>query len=92
LSLLGSDGSQRRTELAGYGMPRRLLLAQRSRLARKVAVLEGRLFDHEGHVHQGLSEEVATTRLNEINDLRRNLGWLSVDRHHDYVWPTDIAS
>jgi hypothetical protein len=91
LSRLGIDSTAKRTEVESYGMPRRLPLAQRSLMARKVAVLEGRLFDDEGHLRQGLSDEVST-RLIEINALRRDLGWLSLDLHHDYVWPADIAS
>lgn len=75
-----------------YGMPRRLPLAQRTSLAGKVALLEGRLFDVDGHLRPGLSHELASTRLAEINDLRHDLGWLSVDLHHDYVWPADLAS
>jgi hypothetical protein len=35
---------------------------------------------------------MTSTRLVEMNDLRRDLGWLSLDLHHDYVWPADIAS
>ena len=92
LSRLGIDSTAKRTEVESYGIARRLPLAQRSLTARKVALLEGRLFDDAGHLRQGLSDEVTSTRLVEINDLRRDLGWLSLDLHHDYVWPTDLAS
>ena len=89
---LGTDPTVRPTELESYGIPRRLPLAQRSGMARKVELLEGRLFNDEGHLRLGLSDEVATARLGKINDLRRDLGWLWLDLHHDYVWPADIAS
>jgi hypothetical protein len=91
-SQLATDGAATRNDFESYGMPRRLPLAQRSSMARKVALLEGRLFDDQGHLRQGLSDQVASTRLGEINDLRHDLGWLSVDAHHDYVWPADLAS
>jgi hypothetical protein len=61
-------------------------------MANKVALLEGGLFDDEGHLRPGLSDEVATRRLGKINDLRGDLGWLRLDLHHHYVWPADIAS
>jgi hypothetical protein len=61
-------------------------------MAGKVALLEARLFDHEGHLRQDLSDEAASTQLGEINDLRRDLGWLSLDLHHDYVWPGNLAA
>jgi hypothetical protein len=35
---------------------------------------------------------VTSTRLVEMNDLRRDLGWLSLDLQHNYVWPVDVAS
>ena len=89
---LRTDTSVSPTEFESYGIPRRLPLALRSGMANKVALLEGRLFDDEGHLRPGLSDEVATTRLGKINDLRRDLGWLWLDLHHDYVWPADIAS
>jgi hypothetical protein len=89
---LRTDTTVSPTEFEGYGIPRRLPLAQRSGMANRVALLEGRLFDDQGHLRPGLSDEVATTRLSKINDLRRDLGWLRLDLHHDYVWPADIAS
>ena len=92
LPCLGTDPTASRTELESYGIPRRLPLAQRSCLARRVALLEGRLFEDEGHLRQGVSDEVARTRLGEINDLRRDLGWLRLDLRHDYVWPSGVAS
>jgi hypothetical protein len=91
LAGLGTDTSASRTEFETYGIPRRLPLAQRSCLARRVALLEGRLFDDEGHLRPGMSDEVLRMRLSDINDLRRDLGWLTLDLGHDYVWPADTA-
>jgi hypothetical protein len=70
-----------------YGMPRRLPLAQRSVMAGKVSSLEGHLFDHDGHVRRGLDAELVDSLLFQINELRHNLGWLSLDRHHHPRWP-----
>jgi hypothetical protein len=70
----------------------RLPLAQRSAMAGKVAILESRLFDTEDHPRKSLNEEVVGMLLDEINDLRHALGWLTVDLHHDHVWPADRAS
>jgi hypothetical protein len=75
------------TEWESFGVARRLPLAQRCVMAGKVAILEGRLFDVEGHARPGLSVEVATTLLGEINDLRRHLGWLALDLGHHHIWP-----
>ena len=61
-------------------------------LVGKVAGLEGRLFDGEGHLRPGLTDELADTLLSEINDLRHDLGWLSLDLHHHQVWPAPLAS
>jgi hypothetical protein len=76
-----------RTEGESYSLVPRLPLAQRSIMVGKVASLEGRLFDGEGHVRRGLSDEMAGTLLKEINDLRDDLGWLSLDLHHHQMWP-----
>ena len=92
LLCLNTDTTVSSTELESYGIPRRLPLAQRSGMANQVALLEGRLFDDQGRLRPGLSDEVATTRLGKINDLRRDLGWLKLDLHHDYIWPADMAS
>jgi hypothetical protein len=92
LPLLDTAGSESRTDSESYGVAQRLPLAQRSRMAGKVALLEVRLFDHDGHLRQELSDEMSSIRLGEINDLRRHLGWLSLDLHHDYVWPANIAA
>ncbi len=81
-----------RTEVASYGLAPRLPLAQRSVMVGKVASLEGRLFDGEGHLRQGLRHELADTLLSEINDLRHDLGWLSLDLHHHQMWPAHLAS
>ena len=81
-----------RTEVESYGLPPRLPLAQRSATVGKVASLEGRLFDGEGPVRQSLRHELADTLLSEINDLRHDLGWLSLDLHHHQAWPAHLAS
>ena len=81
-----------RTEVESYGLPPRLPLAQRSATVGKVASLEGRLFDGEGHVRQSLRHELADTLLSEINDLRHDLDWLSLDLFHRQIWPEQIAS
>ena len=81
-----------RIELESFGVARRLPLAQRSLIAGKVAMLEGRLYDGEGHQRPGLSDEMATTLLGEINDLRRHLGWLALDLDHHHIWPAPLAS
>jgi hypothetical protein len=75
-----------------YGLASRLPLAQRLVLVGKVAGLEGRLFDGEGHLRAGLSREMADTLLSEVNDLRHDLGWLSLDLRHHQVWPAHLAS
>jgi hypothetical protein len=80
------------TELESFGVARRLPLAQRSVTAGKVAILEGRLFDLEGHPRRGLSDQAATTLLGEINDLRHHLGWLALDLDHHHTWPAHLAS
>ena len=81
------------TELiAGCGLVRRPPLAQRSLLARKVALLEGRLFAEDGRLRRDLGDEVAGTLLGEINGLRHDLGWLSVDLRHHHTWPADVVS
>src|SRR5262249_56728156 len=90
LSCQASGGFTSSTELAGYGLVRRLPLAQRSVLARKVALLEGRLFDEDGRLRPDLGDEVAGMLLGEINDLRHDLGWLSVDLRRHHTWPTDV--
>jgi hypothetical protein len=92
LGTASSENRANRTELERGKVPLRLPLAQRSRTATKVARLEGRLFDDEGHLRQGLSDKAVNRRLGEINDLRRDLGWLSLDVHHHYVWPAAVAS
>jgi hypothetical protein len=86
-----AKSSPSRTGSDSYGLPPRLPLAQRSVLAGKVAQLEGRLFDEEGRRRHHLSEETASAVLAEINDLRHDLGWLSVDLHHRHLWPEDPA-
>jgi hypothetical protein len=80
------------TEFESFGVARRLPLAQRSVTAAKVAVLEGRLFDGQGHPWPGLSDRAATDLLGEINDLRRRLGWLALDLDHHHIWPAPLAS
>jgi hypothetical protein len=86
------SGTTSRTEAESYGLVPRLPLAQRSVLMGKVASSEGRLFDGEGHPHQGLSDEMAGTLLSEINDLRHELGWLSLDLHHHQIWPPYLTA
>ena len=61
-------------------------------MAGKVTSLEGRLFDHDGHVRRGLDAELVDGLLTQINELRHDLGWLSLDRHHQPIWPEHIAS
>jgi hypothetical protein len=58
----------------------------------KVAVLEGRLFDGQGHPRPGLSDHAATDLLGQINDLRRRLGWLALDLDHHHIWLASLAS
>jgi hypothetical protein len=82
----------RGADLESYGLVARLPLAQRSVLVQKVTLLEGRLFDDQGHRRRGASDEADRVLLHEINDLRGDLGWLLLDLHHDHIWPTDIAS
>jgi hypothetical protein len=91
LSCQASGGSASTTELAGYSLVRRPPQAQRSVLARKVALLEGRLFDEDGRQRPDLGDEVAGTLLGQINAVRHELGWLSVDLRHHHTWPTDVA-
>jgi hypothetical protein len=86
------SGTVGRTGLESFGVPNRLPLSQRSALTAKVALLEGRLFDGEGHRRHHLSDEQAGTLLSEINDLRHDLGWLGVDMRYQHTWPADIAS
>ena len=90
-SCQASGGSASSTEVAGYGLARRLPLTQRSVLVRKVALLERRLFDEDGRLRPDLGDEVAGTLLGEINDLRHDLGWLSVDLRHHHTWPADTV-
>jgi hypothetical protein len=78
--------------LQSFGVRRRLPLAQRSAVAGKVAILEGRLFDRDGHRRPALSDEAAVNLLGEINDLRHNLGWLALDLAHHHMWPANVAS
>ena len=78
--------------LESYGLPRRLPLAQRVVISRRVTVLEGRLFDDDDHLRRNLDGELIDTLLGEINELRHDLGWLRLDRHHHQVWPQEIAS
>jgi hypothetical protein len=78
--------------MESYDMPRRLPLAKRSALIQKLALLEGRLFDKEDRVHRDVSEEVAGARLNEINGLRHDLGWLQLDLGHHHIWPAEMVS
>ena len=61
-------------------------------MAGKVTVLEGRLFDQDGHVRRGLDAELVDGLLSQINELRHALGWLSLDWHHQPIWPEHIAS
>jgi hypothetical protein len=78
--------------LASFGVPRRLPLAERTVMAGKVTILEGRLFDVDGHPRPGLSDQMATTLLGEINDLRHDLGWLALNLGHHHIWPAHVAS
>ncbi len=89
---VGGTGIAGRTGMESYGLPSRLPLAERRIAAQRVVQMEGRLFDGEGHQRSSLSEEAAGALLSEINDLRRDLGWLRLDRRHQPVWPEDIAS
>src|SRR5215469_9957023 len=82
----------RQTELESFGAVCRLPLAQRSVMTGKVTMLEGLLFDGEGHQRAGLSDETATKLLDQINDLRHDLGWLEIDLVHQHIWPATIAS
>ena len=87
-----SDQAKSRVGEESYGIARRLPLAQRSAKAGKVTSLEGRLFDPDGHVRRGLDARRVDGLLTQINELRRDLGWLSLDRHHQPIWPEHIAS
>jgi hypothetical protein len=81
-----------RCELASFGVPRRLPLPERTVKAGNVTILEGRLFDIDGHPRPGLSDQVATALLAEINNLRHDLGWLALDLSHHHIWPSHLAS
>ena len=87
------EGDQPKSQVGeeSDGVPRRLPLAQRSAMAGKVTVLEGRLFDHDGHVRRGLDAELVDGLLFRINELRHDLGWLWLDRHHQPIWPEHVA-
>ena len=87
-----SDQAKSRVGEESYGVPRRLPLAQRSAKAGRVTSLEGRLFDHDGHLRQGLDAQLVGGLLTQINELRHDLGWLSLDRRHQPIWPEHIAS
>ena len=91
-SLGESDLAKSQAGEESYGVPRRLPLAQRSAMAGKVTALEGRLFDHDGHVRRGLDAEMVDGLLTQINELRHDLGWLWLDRHHQPIWPQHIAT
>jgi hypothetical protein len=77
---------------ASESLTPRLPLARRSAVVQKVTRLEGRLFDEQGLVRLGVSPELACAWLDEINHLRRQLGWLRLDLHHRHIWPADLAS
>jgi hypothetical protein len=89
---MASGTTSSSTDLASYGVARRLPRAQRSALAGRVTGLEGRLFDQDSHPRRDLSDQMARRLLGEINDLRHQLGWLPLDLHHHHLWPADIAS
>jgi hypothetical protein len=89
---VASGTTSNSSDLASYGVARRLPLAQRSALAGRVTWLEGRLFDQDSHPRRDLSDQMARKLLGEINDLRHQLGWLPLDLHRHHLWPADIAS
>jgi hypothetical protein len=86
------SGTAGPTRLESYGLAPRLPLFQRSVVVQRVALLEGRLFDEDGHRRRGLSDNAAVALLDEINVLRRDLGWLGLDLRHHHIWPEDLAS
>jgi hypothetical protein len=88
----GSRSSATRTQAESYGLPPRLPLAQRSVMAERVAFLETLLFDGDCHLRRGLDDERAARLLSQINNVRHDLGWLTIDRHHHPEWPEHIAS
>jgi hypothetical protein len=63
--------------------------AEKTAAISKVNVLERELFDGEGHLRRGMSNERALDLLHQVNGLRHALGWLNLDMQHCPVWPDD---
>jgi hypothetical protein len=62
---------------------------ERSAAITRVDRLERLLFDGNGHPRRRINPERADELLCAINQLRRQLGWLSLDMQHQYCWPDD---
>ena len=73
-----------------FDFGRHLSLAEKLALVNQVSILEGRLFDGQGHIRRGVSRDSAVEQLGEINIVRHDLGWLDLDLEHRLVWPTDV--
>jgi hypothetical protein len=57
----------------------------------RINLLEQELFDGEGHPRRGMNVECAAELIAEINALRFQLGWLSLDLEHHPIWPDDLS-
>ena len=67
----------------------RLGLAEKLSLSGRLRHLDGRLFDGDGHVRPGIDERRADSLLAEINEIRRALGFIPIDRNHQHSWEAD---
>lgn len=72
---------------------RRVLTSpDKAALISRVETLQTRLFDSEHHVRREITTPQATELLEQINVVRRELGWLGIDDHQQYLWPNDIPT
>ncbi len=61
--------------------------AEKIALVARVRYLEGKTFDDGGHIRRGVTRSVAERTVEQINELRRALGWLEIDVDRQWRWP-----
>ena len=62
--------------------------AEKTAAVTRVRYLEGQLFDQSGPPPRGVTEDQVQRRVSQINQLRHLLGWLEIDLHGQWRWPS----
>lgn len=70
-----------------FGSSSRMSPAEKTAVVTRVQCLEHETFDDSGHVRRRVELAAAERAVDEINELRRSLGWLEVDLDHRWRWP-----